>query len=243
MKSPHSIVSIVLLLFAIPALANDQPKAQKELVKVTAMARDFTGRTVVNLSMSQTFNVSRTTLVQERGETGLNYGSLLLAHELIKSGATMQDIASQLKAGKTIYDVANDRHADWKTIAEDGKKFNKSVDNNLYKYFMIEKRNLQPAAMKSAPAVVEEYDVHRDGVKADADDASDKDIEDAASRFRAMKDSAAKAKGDNKTLTLEQERIGYADHTQGPVQSGSGASGTGNTSTGTVVPGFGGPPN
>ena len=239
---PHPLVYILVSLLTIPAWASDQQKAQKEMVKVTAMARDLTGRTVVNLSMSQTFNVPRTTLVEERVETGMNYGSLLLAHELIiKSGAKIEDIAAQLKAGKNIADIANDRHADWKAITEDGKRFNKSVDNNLYKYFMIEKQSVKPAAMKTAPAQADEYDVHHDGVKADADDVTAKDIEEAGSRFRAMKDSAAKAKGDNKTLSLEDQRIGYSDHTQGPTAPGAGPAGSGNTTTGVNVPGFGGP--
>jgi hypothetical protein len=207
------------------------------------MARDFTGRTAVNLSMSQTFNVSRSSLVQERRETGLNYGSLLLAHEvIIKSGATMQDIAAQLKAGKKIADIANDRHADWKAIADDEKKFNKSVDNNLYKHFMIEKEAVTPAAMNTAPAPVDAYDVHYDGVQADADDATQKDVDEAQQRFLLWKEQAAKDKGHNQGLDLEHERIGYTDHTQGPSAPGSGTGGTGNTATGVNVPGFGGPP-
>ena len=243
MNSTRLVVFLAALLIGIPAVANDQQKAQKELNKVTAMARDFTGRTVVNLSMSQTLNVPRMTLVQERAETGLNYGSLFLASELVKSGATMADIAGQLKAGKKLTDVANDRHADWKAIAEDTKKFNSAVDGNLYKYFMMEKRSATPAAMRTAGAraAVEEYDVHHDGVKADADDATDKEIEDAQNRFLTMKDSAAKAKGDNKTLGLGDERIGYSDHTQGPGAVGTGAGGSANTNTGTTAPGFGGP--
>jgi len=239
---PRLLVYILVPLLAIPALASDQQKAQKELIKVTAMARDLTGRSVVNLSMSETFNVPRTALVRERGETGMNYGSLLLAHELIKGGATIEDIAAQLKAGKNLADISNERHADWKAITEEAKKFNKLVDNNLYKYFMIEKQSVKPAAMKTAPAQADEYDVHHDGVKADADDVTDKDIEEAGSRFRAMKDSAAKAKGDNKTLSLQDQRIGYTDHTQGPTAPGAGPGGSGNTTTGVNVPGFGGPP-
>jgi len=78
-------------------------------------------------------------------------------------------------------------------------------------------------------------------VKADADDATDKEIEDAQNRFLMMKDSAAKAKGDNKTLGLGDERIGYSDHTQGPGAVGTGAGGSTNTNTGTTAPGFGGP--
>lgn len=242
MKSILLLMCLVTLLVAVPAVANDQQKAQKELNKVTALARDFTGRTVVNLSMSQTLNVPRMTLVQERVETGLNYGSLFLASELVKSGATMPEIAAQLKTGKKITDVANERHADWKAIADAAKKFNGAVDGNLYKYFIIEKRSPTPVAMKtSAAPAADEYDVHHDGVKADADDVSDKEIEDAKNRFLMLKDSAAKAKGDNKTLGLADERIGYSDHTQGPGAVGTGAGGSANTNTGTTAPGFGGP--
>ena len=246
MNSARVLACLVALLIAIPALANDQQKAQKELNKVTALARDFTGRTVVNLSMSQTMNVPRMTLVQERVETGLNYGSLFLAYELVKSGATMADISAQLKAGKKITDVANDHHADWKAMAEAAKKFNGAVDGNLYKYFLAEKRSATPVAMKTSPApAAEEYDVHHDGVKADADDVSDKEIEDAKNRFLMMKDSAAKAKGDNKTLDTVDERTGYVNHTGGPGQVGAGGgpsgSSSGTTNTGTTAPGFGGP--
>ena len=241
MNSIRVLACLAAVLIAVPAVANDQQKAQKELNKVTALARDFTGRTVVNLTMSQTFKVPRMTLVQERGETGLNYGSLFLASQLVNSGATMADIAAQLKAGKKITDIANDRHADWKAIAEATKKFNGAVDGNLYKYFMVENRPT-PVAMKtsSAPAA-DEYDVHHDGVKADADDVSDKEIEDAQHRFLTLKDSAAKAKGDNRGLGLDKERIGYADHTGGGPSGSGGPGGTGNTSTGVTVPGFGGP--
>lgn len=242
MNYKRILACLAALLLAIPAVANDQQKTQKELNKVTALARDFTGRTVINLSMSQTFNVPRTGLVQERIETGLNYGSLFLASELVKSGAAMADISSQLKAGKKITDIANDRHADWKAIADDAKKFNGAVDRNLYKYFLIEKRSATPVAMKtSGTSVGDEYDVHHDGVKADADDASDKEIEDAQNRFLMMKDSAAKAKGDNKTLGLADERTGYSNHTQGPGAVGAGPGGTASTNTGTTAPGFGGP--
>jgi hypothetical protein len=240
MNSFRLLVAILALLVAVPAVASDQQKAQKEMVKVTAMACDFTGRSIVNLSMSQAFNVPRTTLVTERGETGLNYGSLLLAHELIKSGATIEDIVAQLKVGKKITAIADERHVDWKAIAEDEKKFNSLVDNNLYKYFMMQKETVKPAAMQSTPKA-EEYDVHYDGVKADAD-VEQKDIEDAGQRFRTIKDSAAKAKGHNQGLDLQHERIGYADHTQGPSSPGSGTAGSGNTTTGVNVPGFGGPP-
>ena len=115
------------------------------------------------------------------------------------------------------------------------------MDGNLYKYFLAERRSPTPVAMKTTAApAADEYDVHHDGVKADADDVSEKEIEDAQNRFLMLKDSAAKAKGDNKELGLDKEQIGYTDHTAGPT-GGGGAGGTGNTSTGVAVPGFGRP--
>lgn len=242
MKFSSLLVFALALVMAVPAVANDQQKAQKEILRVTAIARDLTARSMVNLSLSQMFNVPRTKLVEERGQTGLNYGSLFLASELVKGGMKMDDIAAQLKSGKKITDIANEQHVDWKAVAEDGKKLNSAIDNNLYHYFLGEKEKAQPVAMKTAPAPAEQYDVHHDGVKADADDVSDADIDNARQRYQKMKDSAAAAKGDNRELSLEKERIGYADHTGGPTGSG-GQGGTGNTSTGTIVPGFGGPTN
>jgi len=60
MKSPtRFLVFLTALIVALPAFGDDQQKAQKELNQITAMARDFTGRTVVNLTMSQTLSVPR----------------------------------------------------------------------------------------------------------------------------------------------------------------------------------------
>ena len=52
-----------VLLVASPAFSDDQQKAQKEINKITAMATDFDGRRVVNLSISEMFKVSRPILV------------------------------------------------------------------------------------------------------------------------------------------------------------------------------------
>lgn len=234
MRPNRLIIFALALIVALPAFADDQAKAQKELNQITAMARDLTGRTMVNLTLSQTLKEPRMTLVQQRMETGLNYGSLFLASELVKDGATMPDVTAQLKSGKKIAQIANDRHANWKAIAEDAKKVNSNIGNNLYKYFLIEKNN-------GNVSTADPYDVHHDGVAADAEDVSDKEIAQAGDRFTMAKNQAEKAKGDNKELSLQDERIGYADHTGSGPGASAGQSGTSNTSTGSSVPGFGGP--
>jgi len=241
MKSPtRFLVFLIAVIAALPAFGDDQQKAQKELNQITAMARDFTGRAVVNLTMSQTLSVPRATLVQQRTDTGLNYGSVFLAGELVKNGATMPDIAAQLKNGKKITEIANGRNVNWKQIADDAKKLNAAVDQNLYKYFLRQK----DMAVLDAK---DKYDVHYDGVKADADDANEKEIEVAQGRYLRWKEQAAKAQGEGRDhgLGLGDERIGYVDHTGGPGANGAGGrgqGGTANTNTGTGSPaGFGGP--
>jgi hypothetical protein len=235
MKSA-ALVSVVLIL-ALPALSSDQQKTQKELNKVTAMATDFTGRRAVNISISQLTSVPRAKLVEDRGITGLNYGCLFIAEQLVKSGMTMQQIGDQLK-DKTIFDVANEQHLDWKEMAASAKKLNSTIDDNLYKGFLSEKSN-------AAQDASDKYDVHYDGVKTDAD-VSKEEIASAQDRFLRWRDQAAKAQGAgrDKTLGLGDERVAYADHDHGPSMTGSAGRGSGGTggNTGSAAPvGMGGP--
>ena len=153
---------------------------------------------------------------------------------------TMPDIAAQLKNGKKITEIANGRNVNWKQIADDAKKLNAAVDQNLYKYFLREK----DMAVLDAK---DKYDVHYDGVKADADDANEKEIEVAQGRYLRWKEQAAKAQGEGRDqgLGLGDERIGYVDHHGGPGASGAGGrdqGGTASTTSGAGSPaGFGGP--
>ena len=129
---------ILALTVALSAVADDQQKAEKQVNKVTAMASDATGRRVVSMTVSDLLNMKRSDVVQERRETGLNYGHMFIAHQLTVNGAKMSDIAEQLKAGKNIYQIGNDQHANWKQIAADAKKLNTKIEDNLYKHFVNE---------------------------------------------------------------------------------------------------------
>jgi hypothetical protein len=226
------------MLLSLPAFCDEQQKAQKELNKITAMAADFTGRRTINLTMSETFSVPRPKLVEGRGMTGLNYGSLFVAEQLVKDGTSIQDIATKLKTGENIFAIANEHHTDWKQVAGAAKKFNAAVDSNLYKYFLHEKASL-------SEDTAADYDVHHDGVKDDAE-ISKNDLSDAQDRFIKWRDQAAKAQGSDrdKTLSAGDERVAYQDHVNsGPVGSGTAGPG-GNVSggQGTSAPvGMGGP--
>ena len=226
------LICCALVAVAAPAFGDDQQKAQKEITKITAMAADFDGRRVVNLSLSETYKVTRPSMVELRTKTGLNYGGVFLAEELMQKGMTSDDLAAKLKAGTTIADLANQQHVDWKGITEDARKLNKTVDDNLYAFFLGKKAT-------DAQDAADKYQVNYDGVKADAD-ISQKDIADAQSRYLAFRDRAESARRKDHTLSAGDERVAYSDHvgTGGPQNGGRGASGTAGTS---APVGMGGP--
>jgi len=140
-------------------------------------------RSIVNRTMADMLKARRLDLVKERQDLNVNYGGLFLLQQLTAGGAKMEDIAAQLKAGKTIFDVANDNHANWKQINSDAKKLNKKIGDNIVNYFRDSKKQ---AALDQA----EEYDAKADHVAADADISKD-EIADAQSRFQHLHDVAS----------------------------------------------------
>jgi hypothetical protein len=222
------LFALLFIVIAVPAFSDDQQKARKECNKVTAMATDATGRGVVNLSMAELLGVKRLQLVQERHDTGLNYGALFIAHELSRWGAKMEEIGGQLKQGKNIFQIANDVHTNWKEIADSAKKLNSSIDKNLYKHFLHEK-----AAAERDKA--ENYNVVTDGVVAD-NDVSQEEIEQAQNRYLLWLNQTG-APGKSKGLGEADEKAAYYDH----VRSG-GPHGSAGNSGGATAPAAGGIP-
>ncbi len=226
---------LLVLVAASPAFSDDQGKANKELTKVAAMATDAVGRGVVSRAMSDALGIKRPELVRERQAMNVNYASLFLAQELVKAGAKMDDIAAQLKAGKTINQVANDQHANWKQIAEDAKKLNSKIDDGLYKHFLDDKADKQRD-------LDDHYDLAYDNVAADPKVAKP-DVEAAADRYQMWKDRAFAAGGQHKGLSVAEQQAAYDDHVRngGPEGTPGSTSGSGgNGSPGTPAPAAGG---
>src|SRR5580692_8139903 len=146
---------LLVMVVAIPAFSDDQDKANKELVKVAAMAMDPTGRDMVSRAVADATGVKRADLVQQRQTMNLNYAQVFVVQTLVKNGAKLDDISAQLKAGKTVDQVANEDHLNWKQMAGDAKKLNASIDDNLYKHFLNDK-NLQADKQRNLD---ENYDV------------------------------------------------------------------------------------
>jgi len=178
-------ILMVVCAFAlvIPAFADDQEKAQKEIKKISAITSDASMRALVNRTMADMLNVKRLDLVKERQSMNLNYGGVFLAHQLMAGGAKMDDIAAALKSGKSIFDVANDQHANWKQIANDAKKMNKKIDDNIEKYFQNTKKETEKNN-------ADDYVVQDDHTAADQD-VSKAELADAQSRYQHLHDMAA----------------------------------------------------
>ena len=187
--STHPILAVAFLLaLAQPAFWGDvQENAEKETRKINAMAADGTARDIIGSTMADLLKVPRMHLVQERREMNLNYGSLFVAHQLNLSGATMSDIAMRLKAGKSIFQIGEDLHANWRSIQDAAKKLNGKLEDRIYKYF------LHPEIGKQH-AMAEGYDPEKDLVRADLDTTRE-EVVTAHHEYVLWRDRAAKTSG------------------------------------------------
>jgi hypothetical protein len=207
---------LFLLFFLVPLLAasDEQQKAHKILRQVTAMAIDPAGKRAVSLAMSDHLSVTRSELAQRRHAMNMNYGDLFVACELVKSGAKMDDIAAKMKIGKTIWQTADDMHADWKQIASEAKKLNGRVDVKLLGHFTNTKT-------ESERDKTDGYDPFLDTVKAD-NEVSQQEIDDAQQRYMFLHDHAGVVS--DATLDTSTERSARIVRTD-PIRTG-GPTGT-----------------
>jgi hypothetical protein len=180
-KSARSLLFVFFFLIPLFAAASDdQQKAHKTLNKVTAMSADLTGKRAVSLAMSQYLSVSRAEIAERRQAMNVNYGDVFVIYELVKSGKKMDDIAAEVKSGKTVWQIGDEVHADWKQIASEAKKLNGKVDNNLLAHFANRKGEADlDRADKYEPSV--------DMVVAD-NGVSQQDMQEAQERYVALRD-------------------------------------------------------
>jgi hypothetical protein len=208
-RSARNLLFLLLFLVPLLAAADEQQKAHKILNKVTAMAIDPAGKRAVSLAMSQYLSVGRGELGRRRRAMNMNYGDLFVAYELVKSGAKMDDVAAKMKIGKTVWQTADELHADWKQIAGEGKKLSGRVDTNLLRHFANKKTEAERDRADG-------YDPFLDNVTAD-NDVSQQDIEGAQKRYVFLRDHAGVVSASTlDTSTEKSARIVRTD----PVRSG-----------------------
>jgi hypothetical protein len=176
----RNLLFLFLCLVPLLAASDDQQKAHKTLNKVTAMSADLSGKRAVSLAMSQSLSVRRAELTERRQAMNVSYGDVFVVYQLVKSGKKMDDIAARMKTGKTVWQIADEEHADWKQIASEAKKVNGKVDNNLLAHF----------ANKKGEAELDKADGYEPSVDTVAADngVSNQDMEEAQERYVALRD-------------------------------------------------------
>jgi hypothetical protein len=182
MNRSARILFFLLFPSLLFAASDEQQKAHRVVNKLTAIAIDPAGKRAVSLALSQYLSVSRDELAQRRHAMNLNYGEIFVVYELVRSGAKIEDIAASMKTGKTLWQTADEEHADWKQIASEAKKVGGKVDNNLLAHFTNQKSELEKDHADG-------YDPLRDSVKADSE-VTEHEIEEAQQRYMFLHDHA-----------------------------------------------------
>jgi hypothetical protein len=208
-RSLRNLLFLFFCLIPLFAAADDQQKAHKTLNKVTAMTADPSGKRAVSLAMSQSLSVTRAELVQRRQAMNLNYGELFVAYQMVKTGARIDDIAAKMKTGKTVWQAADEAHADWKQIGNEAKKLSGKMDTNLLAHFANRKADTERDRADG-------YDPSVDTVAADID-VTKQDIADAQERYVFLRDHTNAGSGSN--LDTSDERAAREVRTD-PARNG-----------------------
>jgi hypothetical protein len=198
-----------LLLFvttSVVASAGDRQKAEKQVRKIAAMATDKTGRRMVSMSIADSFKIARPILVEERRKIGLDYGAFFVVRQLLARGVKMTDINSGLNAGKTIWQIGDEQHADWKEIAADAKRLNTRIEDYIYRHFLNKKNDEADQERDLA----DKYDIARDAVRTDFD-VTPKEMLDAQARYLFWRDEASNSRGAGH-MTSRDRRAASMDH-------------------------------
>jgi hypothetical protein len=198
---------LFLVTTSVVASGDDRQKAEKQVRKITAMATDKTGRRMVSMSIADSLKVPRPEMVEERRKIGLDYGSFFVAHELVASGVKMTDVTLGLSAGKTVWQIGDELHANWKQIATDAKKQNTRIENYIYRHFMNKKND----DADQERDLVEKYDIARDAVRADFNVTPEEMLE-AQSRYIFWRDQAGNAPGSGGHMTAGDKMAARMDH-------------------------------
>jgi len=195
--------AVLLILQALPALASDQQKAEKRLRQISAMAIDSASRSIVNQTMADAVHAQRIELMRQRRAMNLSYGSLFVAHQLAAGGVKMLDIALELEGGKDIFQIANEKNANWKLIGDAAKKLNDRIEDNIYRHFLHVKAEQQVTA-------TDKYDPHTDLVKADLEVTPD-ELASARASYEVWKNRGSAPNANRLDAETERQASGTAE--------------------------------
>ncbi|HWZ82352.1 MAG TPA: hypothetical protein VNW47_07005 [Terriglobales bacterium] len=202
------LVLLFVVTTSVVASSDDRQKAEIQVRKITAMATDKVGRQLVSMSVADTFKLSRPEMVRARRAVGLDYGSFFVAQSLVASGANLADIAAELGAGKTIWQIGEERHADWKKIGSDAKKQNGRIEDCIYRHF-LNKKNYDADEERS---LADKYDIRVDAVRTDFN-VTPQEMADAQARYIFWRTEAGKLDAATGAMSPNERMAAGLDHT------------------------------
>jgi hypothetical protein len=209
MRRSACFLLLVIFVTISAAFPDDQERAEKQARKITAMATDKTGRCMVSMSIADKLKIARPAMVADRRRMGLDYGSFFVAQELLAGGAQMTQLVSQLKAGKTIWQIGDQQHANWSQIAADAKKLNGKIEDYIYRHF-LNKKNTEDDQLRD---LKDKYDPQLDAVRTDFM-VTPQEMVDAQGRYIFWRDQAAKGRGSGQHMTPAEEQAANMDHAE-----------------------------
>jgi len=201
------LLSLLIVSSSLLASADDRQKAEKQVRKITAMATDKVGRRMVSMSVADTLKIPRPVMVEQRRKSGLDYGSFFVAHELVASGVAMGDIMAAVTAGKTIWQIGDEQHANWKQIEADAKKQNRRIEDYIYRHF-LNKKNDEADQLRD---IADKYDIMQDAVPTDFN-VTPEEMVAAQARYIFWRDEAGKLQGSGKSMTDRERKAAGMDH-------------------------------
>lgn len=214
--------SSLLLLLAVstPGISDDREdrqKAEAQARKITAMATDKVGRRMVSMSVADAYKLPRRQMVDERRKMGLDYGSYIVARELLARGVAISDQLTRIAGGKTIWQIAEEEHANWKQIAAAAKKQNGKIEDYIYRHFLNGKNEEADAQRDRA----DQYNLAYDAVQTDFN-VTMEEIAAAQTRYAFWRTQAWKAQGSGGRLSSRDEITARMDHTQSQHDTNGG---------------------
>jgi hypothetical protein len=209
---------LVLVAYTQAARSDDRQKAERQVRKIAAMATDKIGRQMVSMALADTFKMSRPEMVKERCRMSLDYGSFFVAHQLLADGMSPAAIEAELKAGKSVWQIADTGHANWKKIAADAKKQYSKIEDYIYRHF-LNKKNGDADQERDR---VDKYDVKHDAVRTDFD-VTPKEMVEAQVQYIFWRDLAGKQQGPRPMTAAERMAAGL-DHTTATHDTNGGIS-------------------
>lgn len=211
----------LLIFVSLLASASDQryEKAQRQARRIAAIATDKTGRNMVSMSMADTLKMPRPEMIVERRRLALDYGSFFVLHQLIAQGANLDALSAKLKAGKTVWQIGNETHADWGRIAAESKKENSRIDDYIYRHF-LNKKNYDADLLRDFE---DKYDPARDSAPTDFA-VTPQEMIDAQRRYLLWRDQGSKAQGSARNMALGEELAARMDHAEAIHNTNGGIS-------------------